>query len=102
MKLEKLHHSLRHFGNRGMRRSLADALSLAGLCEWNARIRYRHRILRNKKLRDSIPFQFRDSPSHRNHSHLNLINHQGPACRPEDRCAFKCGIIAKYNGEVFI
>ena len=38
-KLEKMHHCLHYFRNRGMQRSLTDALvSLAEICKWNIQV----------------------------------------------------------------
>jgi hypothetical protein len=76
-KLEKFHHCLAHFANRGMRRELVDAVSLAGMALFNLRIRYRQKLNSSPKLKDSIPSEFQKSPSHLNHSRLHLINKKG-------------------------
>ena len=69
-KLESFHLRLQHFGNRGSRRELVDALSLAGIAEWNLRIRHRLHLLKHPEERAWS----RDTPSHLNHLYLELIN----------------------------
>ena len=72
-KLEKFHHQLAHFANRGMRRSLTDALSISGMAIYNLRIRFRIRLLRDVNLRKDYPAN-QTSPSHLNHSIISMIN----------------------------
>ena len=74
--LESFHLMLAHFGNCGMRTSLADNLNLTGTARHNLAIRHKYRLTtltpgsRNKK----IPAGFETIVSFFNHSELAHVN----------------------------
>jgi hypothetical protein len=74
-KLEKAHHAIANYANGGMRNSLADNLSLAGIALYNLSIRERIKIDRmSADEQAKIPYAFRGVPAHTNHSRLHYMN----------------------------
>jgi hypothetical protein len=70
--LESFHELLAHFGNNGMRDSLADNLNLTGTARHNLRIRHKLRLLNcDNDQRKKIPAAWE---SYFNHSELHYVN----------------------------
>mgnify|MGYP000487924106 CR=1 FL=1 len=75
--LESFHGMLAHFGNCGMRTSLADNLNLTGTARFNMGIRHRIRLptlTPQNPDRKKIPAAFESTVSFFNHSELNYVN----------------------------
>lgn len=81
--LESFHLNLAHFGNSGMRESLADNLNLTGTARHNLGIRYRLRLSRMPQdekmlqLRAKIPAAWESVLDYFNHSELQCVNGLG-------------------------
>ena len=69
---------LAHFGNCGMRTSLADNLNLTGAARHNLAIRYKRRLisltLENTEERKKIPAAYEDVLCFFNHAELSYVN----------------------------
>ena len=73
--LESFHLLLAHFGNNGMRDSLADNLNLTGTARFNLVIRHKLRIaMTDENTRSRIPAGWEGVPSFLNHSELAYVN----------------------------
>ena len=74
--LESFHLMLAHFGNIGMRESLADNLNLTGTARSNLTIRHRLRLakLTDENTRKKIPAAWEDLPAYWNHLELAFVN----------------------------
>jgi len=74
--LESFHLTLAHFGNTGMRESLADNLNLTGTARYNLQMRHRLRISRmtDENTRTVTPAGWETIPPHYNHSELEHVN----------------------------
>jgi len=74
-KLESFHLTLAHFGNCGMRTSLADNLNLTGTARYNLGIRHKLRLSEaNPDQRSKIPAAFEGVVAFFNHTELRYIN----------------------------
>ena len=74
-KLESFHDNLAHFGNCGMRESLADALNLCGTARYNRTIRHKLALLdMNPTERAQIPAGWESVAPFDNHLQLEFIN----------------------------
>lgn len=74
-KLESFHLRLTHLDNLGTSRELMGLLCLAGMAEWNRRIRHRHHCLRSPL--ETAEYWSAEVPSHLDHSYLEMINELG-------------------------
>jgi len=78
--LESFHLMLAHFGNTGMRESLADNLNLTGTARYNLKIRHKRSLtvtgtfMTDENTRRKIPAAWETVVSHFNHSELTYIN----------------------------
>ena len=73
--LEGYHLLLAHFGNNGMRTSLADALNLTGTARHNLRIRHKLRLAQQDMVtRSKIPAGWEDVVPFYNHTELAHMN----------------------------
>jgi len=74
--LESFHLMLAHFGNTGMRETLADNLNLTGTARYNLQIRHKMRISRltDENTRALTPAGWETIPDHFNHSELDYVN----------------------------
>jgi len=73
--LESFHLALAHFGNCGMRTSLADNLNLTGTARHNLAIRHKLRLSEaNPSQRSKIPAAFEGKLAFFNHTELRYIN----------------------------
>jgi hypothetical protein len=72
--LESFHLMLAHFGNTGMRESLADNLNLTGTARYNLHVRYKLRLARGATVRQKIPAGWMTVLEYFNHTELNYIN----------------------------
>ena len=76
--MEAFHLLLAHFGNSGMRRSLADSLNLTGTARYNHDIRYKLRLVNlsaeEQLLRKRVPASWETEVPFYNHSELHWIN----------------------------
>jgi len=74
--LESFHLMLAHFGNAGMRETLADNLNLTGMTRFNVKIRHKLRLskLTDKKTRAFTPCGWETVPDYFNHSELEYVN----------------------------
>ena len=73
--LESFHLALAHFGNMGMRDSLADNLNLTGTARHNITIRYKLRLAeREEQRRSKIPAAWEGIVPFYNHSKLDFVN----------------------------
>ena len=75
--LESFHLMLAHFGNCGMRTSLADNLNLTGTARFNLSVRHRRRLIAltpENTDRKKIPAAYESIVSFFNHSELHYIN----------------------------
>jgi hypothetical protein len=71
-KLENAHDPMAHYGNGGMRNSLADTLNLAGTAGRNLSIRHKLRL--HSKHCSNLPAGWEKAVSHDNHTRLHHIN----------------------------
>ena len=76
--LESFHLMLAHFGNAGMRESLADNLNLTGTARHNMQMRHKLRLSRlmtdENTTRSVTPAGWETAVDHFNHSELECIN----------------------------
>jgi len=76
--LESFHLMLAHFGNAGMRESLADNLNLTGTARYNLKTRHKRRLTgassTDEKTRRKTPAAWETVARHFNHSELKWIN----------------------------
>jgi len=73
--LESFHLMLAHFGNCGMRTSLADNLNLTGTARHNLAIRHRRCLLTLQNTqRKKTPAAFESIVPHFNHTELHYVN----------------------------
>lgn len=77
--LESFHLMLAHFGNNGMRESLADNINLTGTARHNLAIRHQLRLAKasavtHENTRRKIPAGWESVVPHFNHSELRYIN----------------------------
>jgi len=75
--LEAFHLMLAHFGNNGMRESLADNLNLTGAARHNLSIRHKMRLMTDEttiRQRSKMPSAWEDVVSYCNHSELIYVN----------------------------
>jgi len=80
--LESFHLMLAHFGNCGMRTSLADNLNLTGTARHNLAARHKQRLTSlTQGSRKKIPDSFESIVSFFNHSELAHINSMATAAR---------------------
>lgn len=99
--IESFHHSQAHFANTGTSIPLCDCLMQIGTAEYNVKMRHRDRLRREGDGElASVPYEWRKTPLHWNHSILDFIN----------GLSFACGTGALFtnvkrlepnNGEVF-
>ena len=74
-KLESFHDNLAHFGNCGMRESLADNLNLCGTTRYNLTIRYKFHLLgMSADERTAMPSGWEAVVPVWNHTKLKFIN----------------------------
>ena len=99
-KLESFHLRLAHFGNLGTSKELMDSLCLAGMAEWNKRIRHRHRCLRDPT--EALTSWSKEVPSHLDHSYLALINNLARQAGVADDAHKNVMPLPKDNGERFM
>lgn len=84
--LESFHLSLAHFGNSGMRDSLADNLNLTGTARHNLTIRHKLRLSRmpmddlTLKERARVPAAWESMVDYYNHSELAYVNRLAASC----------------------
>jgi hypothetical protein len=74
--LEGDHLDLAHYANGGMRKELADALTLGGVCEGNVKKRWRYASNKKKQagLVDTPTASFANIPVYFDHSYLHHLN----------------------------
>jgi len=74
--LESFHLMLAHFGNCGMRETLADNLNLTGTARFNVQIRHKLRLskLTDENTRALTPSGWETVPDYFNHSELDYVN----------------------------
>ena len=82
--LEAFHLMLAHFGNTGMRESLADNLNLTSTAHYNLKIRHKQSLtgsLTDENTPKKIPAAWETVVSYFNHSELTYINTLAAAVR---------------------
>jgi len=102
--LESFHLMLAHFGNCGMRTSLADNLNLTGICRYNLAIRQKLRLtLANPETRKRMPAAYEGVLSFCNHTELSYVNRLAEqAGIPHNKLPFKnVETLPPDNGERF-
>lgn len=72
--LESFHLMLAHFGNTGMRESLADNLNLTGTARYNLHVRFKLRLSKAGTNRKKIPSSWETVLGYFNHTELQHIN----------------------------
>jgi len=72
--LESFHLMLAHFGNTGMRESLADNLNLTGTARYNLRIRFKLQLSKAGAVRRNIPAGWETVLEYFNRTELQHIN----------------------------
>jgi len=73
--LESFHLLLAHFGNNGMRASLADNLNLTGTARYNLQVRHKLRLSRKpQETRAMLPSSWETIVPYCNHSELAFVN----------------------------
>jgi hypothetical protein len=101
--LESFHLMLAHFGNSGMRDSLADNLNLTGTAWYNLSIRYKLQLAREESTtkRSRIPAAWETVVSYFNHSELSYINTLAKAAGMQDVPFVLVEALGKDTGERF-
>ena len=102
--LESFHLMLAHFGNCGMRTSLADNLNLCGTARYNLSIRHkRHLLTLQNTHRQKIPAAYESMVPFFNHTELHYINRMAIAAgiTIPNVPFHRVEILPKDNGERF-
>jgi len=101
--LEKVHESLAHYGNTGMRPNLADALTLAGVCKHNVVCRWKNEmnVRRNRQQEITTPYHFEHLPPFWDHAFLAALNDKAAKLGLSPIFDFVT-TIRQNNGEVFL